>query len=86
MKIRYHGRFLKNFHNLPGNIREKFFERLNLFEREPFHPLLNNHSVDAAYPNWRSINITGDYRGLYEVQEEGLIVFMKIGTHSQLYG
>ena len=86
MRIRYHNRFLKSFQKLPGKIPKNFFERLELFQREPFHPLLNNHSVEPAYPNWRSINITGDYRALYEVQAEGSVVFMKIGTHSELYG
>ena len=86
MRIRYHKRFLKSFQKLPGKIQGKCFERLELFEREPFHPLLHNHSVEPVFPNWRSINITGDYRALYEVQKEGSVVFMKIGTHADLYG
>ena len=86
MTVRYHSRFLKVFRKLPTPIQDKFFARLSLFEREPFHPLLNNHSVEAAYPNWRSINITGNYRALFEVVSEDTIVFMKIGTHSELYG
>jgi addiction module RelE/StbE family toxin len=86
MTIRYHSRFLKVFRKLPPTIQERFFARLILFQREPFHPLLNNHSVHAAYPNWRSINVTGDYRALFEVVDEDTIVFMKIGTHSELYG
>ena len=86
MTIRYHRRFIKKFQKLPDKIRENFFERLELSQNEPFHPLLNNHSVESAYQNWRSINITGDYRALYEVGEEDVVVFMKIGTHSELYG
>ena len=86
MKIRYHRRFIKLFGKLPAKIRDKFLERLDLFQREPFHPLLNNHAVEATYPNWRSINITGDYRALFEVAEGDLVVFMRIGTHSELYG
>ncbi len=86
MKIRYHRRFIKGFQKLPAKIQEKCFERLELFQRQPFHPLLNNHSVESAYPNWRSINITGDYRALFEVQQESVVVFMLVGTHSELYG
>ena len=86
MRVLYHKRFLKTFPKLPGKIQGKFFERLELFQREPFHPLLNNHCVEPAYPNLRSINITGDYRALYEVQKDGSVVFMKIGTHADLYG
>jgi mRNA-degrading endonuclease YafQ of YafQ-DinJ toxin-antitoxin module len=84
MTVRYHSRFLKVFEKLPPAIQEKFFSRLRLFQREPFHPLLNNHSVDTAYPRWRSINVTGDYRALFEQVDDDTIVFMKIGTHSEL--
>ena len=86
MTVRFHSRFLKVFGKLPPAIQNKFLARLSLFQREPFHPLLNNHSVDAAYPRWRSMNVTGDYRALFELVSEDTIVFMKIGTHSELYG
>lgn len=85
MKINYHKNFLKVFDKLPPKIKDKFYERLRLFRENFFHPLLNNHSVEAAYPYWRSINITGDYRALYKTQSDNTIVFMKIGTHSELY-
>lgn len=86
MIVRYHSRFLKVFRKLPLKIQDRFFARLSLFQREPFHPLLNNHSVEAVYPGWRSINVTGDYRALFEVVSDDALVFMKIGTHSELYG
>ena len=86
MKIDYHKKFLKAFDKLPAKIREKFYDRLRIFSLDPFNPLLNNHSVDRAYPNWRSINITGDYRALYELINDDTVVFMKISTHSELYG
>jgi addiction module RelE/StbE family toxin len=81
-----HKRFKKQFKKLPQKVQRRFFERVELFLKDRFHPLLNNHSVDSAYPGWRSINITGDYRALYEPTTEDAIVFMKIGTHSELYG
>lgn len=86
MRINYHKRFLKTFNKLPVKIQDKFYQCLRIFEQDRSHPLLNNHSVDAAYPNWRSINITGDHRALYEPFGDGIIEFMKIGTHSELYG
>lgn len=86
MKIGYHKRFRKSFQKLPNKIKDKFFERLELFQSKPFHPTLNNHSVESAYPKWWSINITGDYRAFFEIKEQDMVVFMKIGTHSELYG
>jgi len=85
MKIRFHKRFRKAFKKLIPKTQDKFSDRLAVFIENPFHLMLNNHAVDAAYPNWRSINITGDYRALYEAQTDGAVVFMKIGTHAELY-
>ena len=76
---------MKAFDKLPQPVKEKFYERLRIFEQNPYLPLLNNHPVDAAYPGWRSINITGDFRALYEPKSDNFVVFMRIGTHSQLY-
>jgi addiction module RelE/StbE family toxin len=86
MRIDYHKKFLKSYDKLPPKIKSKFAIRLRFFSQEPFLPMLNNHSVESVYPGWRSINITGDYRALYEQKSKDLVVFMEIGTHSELYG
>ena len=85
MQILLHRNFLKDYARLPKKSRNKFKERRNLFIVNPFDPLLSNHSVDAAYPGWRSINITGDYRALFAVEAPNTVVFMRIGTHPELY-
>ena len=84
MIIRLHRKFEKKFEKLPAGLQQKFFERVRLFQTHKLNPLLNDHSVDTVYPGWRSINITGDYRALFEEYGDE-IVFMTIGTHSELY-
>lgn len=84
MPVLFSRRFSKRRDKLPRSIQEKLSERLRLFGKDPFHPLLNNHSVHEVYPGWRSINVTGDYRALYEEHNRKLI-FMTVGTHSELY-
>jgi addiction module RelE/StbE family toxin len=84
MRVNYQKSFLKALDKLPTAIEEKFYIRLELFLENASHPLLNNHSVDAAYPGCRSINVTGDYRAIFRV-EGNLVIFLHIGTHSQLY-
>lgn len=81
-----HKNFKKQFRKLSPKVQEKFFESVDLFLKDKFNPILNNHSVESAYPGWRSINITGDYRALYEHKDENFAVFMKIGKHSELHG
>ncbi len=85
MKVEYHRKFIKIFNKLPVKIQSKFYERLRLFGNNPLHSLLDNHSVGAAYPGFWSINVTGDFRALYERTGVNTITFMKIGTHSELY-
>ena len=85
MKIEYHRKFIKLFDKLPRKIQVKFYERLRLFHDDPSTSILDNHSVDPIYPGWRSINITGDYRALFEPLDQNTVMFMRIGTHPQLY-
>ena len=86
MKPILHRRFKKQFKKLSPKVQEQFFRRVELFLKDRFNPILNNHLVDSAYPGWRSINVTGDYRAFYESAGDNIVVFMKIGTHSDLYG
>jgi addiction module RelE/StbE family toxin len=86
MEAILHKNFKKQFKKIPPKVQEQFFERVELFLRDKFNPILKHHSVEWAYPGWWSINITGDWRALYEPTNKDIVVFMKIGTHSQLYG
>lgn len=84
MEVKFHTMFKKKLKKVPRKIQERFYERLELFAQNKFTKVLNNHSVDKAYPNCRSINVSGDYRAIFEDHGE-LIVFINIGTHSDLY-
>ena len=84
MRITYKKQFDKDFKKLPLKIKEQFYERLNLFLQNKFDKILNNHLVDKAFPNCRSINVSGDYRAIF--QERGdTAIFITIGSHSELY-
>lgn len=84
MEVKFHTTFKKKLKKIPPKIQDRFYERLELFARDKFSRVLNNHSVDRAYPNCRSINVGDDYRAIFEDSGE-TIVFITIGTHSDLY-
>ena len=86
MEILLHKSFLRQFKKIPQPTRAKFVDRKNLFIKEPFNQLLNNHSVGKAYPGCRSLNVTGDYRAIFQEVSPESVVFLYIGTHSELYG
>ncbi len=85
MNIRYSRDFKKAIKKLSPKIKQKFEERFRLFVQDPFSELLNNHALEGRFKGNRSINITGDYRAIYEENKEGVILFRDIGTHAQLY-
>jgi len=78
----------KKFNNqlskVPENIQFKFFERLEMFKQNKYHPLLNNHKLHGEWFNHNSINITSDVRTIYKQNFE-TITFVAIGSHSDLY-
>ncbi len=85
MNIFLHKDFKRGYKKLTKTQKEKFKERRSLFLQDQFNPILNNHALSGKYKGYRSINVTGDLRIIYKVQEEK-VVFVKIGSHSTLYG
>lgn len=85
MKVIFKKSFQKSLKKLPVSVQEKFDTRFRLFLEDSFHPLLCNHSVHPTFEMGRSINITEGYRAIY-VEEVSRVIFMEIGTHSELYG
>lgn len=85
MKPEYHKNFRKHFNKLSKKIQDKFENRLILFLTDQFHHILNNHSLSGEYDGCRSINITGDIRAIFYVKTDGDVVFINIGSHTELY-
>ncbi len=85
-RIDFSRRFEKDLRKAPIKIRIAFKARLELFLPDMFNPLLNNHALTGDYKEYRSINITGDWRAIFKEFENGEIISFEIlGTHSQLY-
>ena len=85
MIIIYHRNFEKNYKKLSSKGKNELKERLVLFAKDEFNPILNNHALKGKYLGYRSINISGDLRALYKT-EGNQIIFVAINSHSNLYG
>ncbi len=85
MIINLHRKFVKKFEKLQPKLKEKFKERRNLFLENPANPLLDNHALHGDRAGEWSINITGNWRALYEFQDAETVIFFEIDTHSNLY-
>ena len=86
MKYYFHNHFRKSYLKLPTKLQDVVDSRILLLLKDPKSSILNNHVLLGKYKNYRSINITGDYRAIYKVVSTKEVIFVKIGTHSELYG
>lgn len=85
MKIGFHKNFEKKYETLRKSEKQKFKERVTLFMKNPFDPVLNNHPLHGKYKGYRSINITGDLRAIYKRLKPEAVLFVTVDSHSNLY-
>ena len=86
MKILFHRNFEKQYKKLRENNKAKFKDRLEIFIKDQFDLLLNNHPLLGKYEGYRSINVGGDLRAIYKEIKKDTFLFVAIDMHSRLYG
>ena len=69
----------------PIEIKQALRETVELFLENPTHEALRNHPLTEEYAGIWSIDVTADWRALYR-KDQGKIIFVKLGTHDELYG
>lgn len=60
-------------------------KQLLLFSQNPKHASLRTHKLSGNLDNMWSISITMSIRMVYLLKEKDLALFVKIGTHGQVY-
>ncbi len=85
MRAKFHKKFAKQLGKYSIKIQKAFEKRLKIFQENPFEEILGNHPLSGIWLGYRSINVSGDLRAIYELIDEETAFFVAIGTHSQLY-
>ena len=85
MKVRLHRVFEKQLRKMSSKNQKQAKERIILFSRDSFAPILNNHPLHGKYAGCRSVNVTGDLRAIYQEIDSDTAYFITIGTHDDLY-
>ena len=78
--------FKKAIKKLSPKVRAALADRLRIFMVDPWNYLLNNHPLHGSMRSYRSINITGDFRLVYEEYDTETIRLIDVDTHNGLYG
>jgi mRNA-degrading endonuclease RelE of RelBE toxin-antitoxin system len=66
MQTQLSSQVIEKLKKLDVRIRNSFIARVKIFEKNHQDPILDNHLLKREYKGYRSIDITNDYRALYE--------------------
>jgi addiction module RelE/StbE family toxin len=88
MKVLFSREFIKKYKRVNVRIRNRVDEQIKTFEKNPHEFGLRNHELHEEWEGYRSIDITNDYRAIFEELREGKetsAYFIDLGTHDELY-
>jgi len=85
MQIKFSKIFEKQLGKAPVSVTLVFEERFQIFLLNKQSPILNNHQLKGKYQGFKSINVGGDWRAIFQELSNGDVYFAFFGTHSQLY-
>lgn len=86
MKIIPSKKFEKKVAKLSISLKKALSIKLRIFVSDPFSTILNNHPLQGSMRGYRSINITGDYRVIFEQYDVDIVRLIDVDTHHNLYG
>ena len=74
-----------NIQRKDKKLANRIEKQILLFEENPKHPSLRVHKLSGNRENMWSISIMMSIRMVYLLIEDDLAIFIKIGTHEQVY-
>jgi addiction module RelE/StbE family toxin len=87
MKIIRKKAFEKKYFKLLNGQQKRVDEAIKIFVDNPHDIRLHNHKLKGKFLGMRSISAGGDLRIIFEEFDNYIVVmFITIGSHSQLYG
>jgi addiction module RelE/StbE family toxin len=68
-----------------GKLAVRIQKQIQIFEENPKHPSLRTHKLSGNYTNMWGISITMSIRIIFLQLDDKIALFVKIGTHDELY-
>jgi mRNA interferase YafQ len=85
MNIDFTKSFNKQFEKLPQKLQERAKAAVTLFLEDMETSSLRNHPLKGEWLGYRSISAGGDLRLHFKLINQNSVLFVAVGSHSQLY-
>ncbi len=66
-------------------LKEKFWDAMKLFSKEPFHPRLRTHKLSGKLEGLWAFSVSYDCRVVFEFINKNEILLIDIGGHDEVY-
>jgi addiction module RelE/StbE family toxin len=66
-------------------LKKRFWERLELFLREPYASPLRTHKLSGKLSGQWAFSIDDDYRVVFEFIDKSNVMLIDFGTHDEVY-
>ncbi len=76
---------LKKIYKKERKLAIRIEKQIELFEEDPRHPSLRTHKLSGKISNMWSISIAISIRMVYILIDKDTALFIKIGTHDEVY-
>jgi len=85
VQLIYSRHFLKSVKKLPIPIQEKLATKLELLQRNPFHPILHTKPLTGRLFGFYSFRITRDWRVILQFLAPEVIQLIEVGHRKDIY-
>jgi len=85
VQIIYSEHFLKSVKKLPAKIQNKLATKLELLQKNPFHPLLHTKPLTGPLFGFYSFRITREWRVIFQFLEPEVIKLIEVGHRKDIY-
>lgn len=85
MTFYYHQTFRDQFKKLSHSQQKEVRYAISLFEEQPDHPTLRIHTLREKWQGYRTLSANPDLRVHFRILGPEQVLFVAVGTHSQLY-
>jgi len=86
IKVAYSNSFKRSFKKrIKGQKEELFFQKLELFIKNPYHKQLRTHKLSGKLKDLWSFSIDRNTRIVFYFVDPNHVIFENIGTHDEVY-
>ena len=66
-------------------LRKDFFDSLDLFDEDPFHPALRTHPLTGPLKGLWAFGCASDLRVIFRFIKKNEVLLVDIGSHEEVY-